>query len=353
MRAADAYGELLRIGRPVVQTREAATRLHTSPSSASHLLRSMKQAGLAYRLRQGLWGLRPDIDPFVLAPYLTAPFPAYVSFWSALARHSMIEQIPRQISVASLDRTRQIKTTIGAYSIHHLAPELVDGYSGSQESGYLATPEKALFDTVYIRASRATRIFLPELSLPDNFDELQLQEWTNRIATPRLRTLVSRGVTVALGQATRDTPGASTLGSPGAVPSQNAHVDPHVGGRYAPLVSATDRSSELSIEPAAVERWIDEDGALQVVDVREPYEREAGHIAGSLHIELVQLPAHERELDRERPVVFYCRVGARSLMAAQAFRAAGFEAYSLEGGLLRWAGEGLPLVPEDGHVAEH
>lgn len=206
MRAADAYGELLRIGRPIIQTREAATRLHASVSSASHLLRSMEEAGLTRRLRQGLWALHPDIDPFILAPYLTAPFPAYVSFWSALARHDMIEQIPRQISVASLDRTRHLTTTIGTYSIHHLAPELFDGYRGSEESGYLATPEKALFDTVYVRAPRGARIFFPELSLGENFDETQLEDWTHRIATPRLRTLVSRGLKEALRQASRETP---------------------------------------------------------------------------------------------------------------------------------------------------
>ncbi len=202
MRAADAYGELLRIGRPIVQTREAAARLHTSLSSASHLLHSMEQAGLARRLRRGFWALHLDIDPFVLAPYLTAPFPAYISFWSALHRHDMIEQIPRQISVASLDRTRHLTTAIGAYSIHHLAPEIFDGYRGTPETGYLATPAKALFDTVYIRAARGARIYFPELTLPADFDETQLADWTGRLPTPRLRTLVSRGVEEALGQLT-------------------------------------------------------------------------------------------------------------------------------------------------------
>ena len=57
--------------------------------------------------------------------------------------------------------------------------------------------------------------------------------------------------------------------------------------------------------------------------------------------------------DRERPVVFYCRVGARSEMAAQAFRGAGFEAYSMRGGLQRWAQEGHPLSPEGGEGADH
>ena len=89
------------------------------------------------------------------------------------------------------------------------------------------------------------------------------------------------------------------------------------------------------------------------VDVREPYEREAGHIAGTRHIELTALPSQAATLDRERPVIFYCRVGSRSTMAAQALRAAGFEAYSMEGGLLRWADEQRPLEPADGRVAEH
>ena len=71
------------------------------------------------------------------------------------------------------------------------------------------------------------------------------------------------------------------------------------------------------------------DGTAQVVDVREAYERAAGHIAGSRHIALGDLATEAESLDRERPVIFQCHVGSRSLMAAQAFRQAGFEAYSM------------------------
>jgi rhodanese-related sulfurtransferase len=95
------------------------------------------------------------------------------------------------------------------------------------------------------------------------------------------------------------------------------------------------------------------DGSAQIVDVREPYEREAGYVEGSEHIELQRLAGAAQSLDAERPVIFYCRVGARSLMAAQAFDRAGFEAYSMAGGLMQWAGEGRPLVPENGTVADH
>ncbi|HEX5308361.1 MAG TPA: rhodanese-like domain-containing protein [Solirubrobacteraceae bacterium] len=107
------------------------------------------------------------------------------------------------------------------------------------------------------------------------------------------------------------------------------------------------------LDPAELAEWMQRDSQLQVIDVREPYEREAGHIAGTAHIPINQLSARAGEIDRERPVVFYCRVGARSDMAAQAFRASGYQAASMRGGLVRWSHEQRPLSPEGGHVADH
>ena len=110
---------------------------------------------------------------------------------------------------------------------------------------------------------------------------------------------------------------------------------------------------QLQIDPARLAEWMQEDPAPQVIDVREPHEREAGHIAGTRHIELTRLTGEAASIDAERPVVFYCRVGSRSTMAAEAFRTAGYEAYSMAGGLVRWDAEGRPLSPEGGRVAEH
>jgi rhodanese-related sulfurtransferase len=114
-----------------------------------------------------------------------------------------------------------------------------------------------------------------------------------------------------------------------------------------------DETATIGIDPERVEAWLRDEPELQLIDVREPYERDAGHIAGSRHIELMQLASAAATLERERPVVFYCRVGSRSEMAAQALRTAGFEAYSMRGGLLRWAHERRALTPDDGYVAEH
>ena len=195
MRTTDALGELQRLHQPVVETGEVIARLGVSPVRASQILRSLEEAGLASRLRHGLWLLQPDIDPFAIPPYLTAPYPAYVSLWSALSRHGMIEQIPRQVFVVSLDRRpRRVETPLGTFSIHHVAPEVFGGYTGSGDTGYVATPEKALFDTVYLRSANRADVYLPELELPETFDERELTKWAERIASPWLRTKVSRAL---------------------------------------------------------------------------------------------------------------------------------------------------------------
>jgi rhodanese-related sulfurtransferase len=108
----------------------------------------------------------------------------------------------------------------------------------------------------------------------------------------------------------------------------------------------------LDVDPENVADAL-RDGDVQLVDVREDHEWEAGRIAGARHVELAQIAAEAGSLDAGRPVVFYCRVGGRSTMAADAFRRAGFEAYSLAGGLVGWDERGLPLEPDDGHVADH
>jgi rhodanese-related sulfurtransferase len=92
---------------------------------------------------------------------------------------------------------------------------------------------------------------------------------------------------------------------------------------------------------------------VQLVDVREDHEVRAGRIPGARHIGLQQLAAEADSLEAGRPIIFYCRVGARSAMAAEAFRRAGHDAWSMAGGLQAWVDRALPLEPHDGVVADH
>jgi adenylyltransferase/sulfurtransferase len=80
-------------------------------------------------------------------------------------------------------------------------------------------------------------------------------------------------------------------------------------------------------------------GAASIVDVREPREFAASHLAGATNIPVGELPARMGSLPKGL-VVFVCRSGARSLTAAALASRAGVEDIAhLEGGLLAWARE--------------
>jgi rhodanese-related sulfurtransferase len=90
----------------------------------------------------------------------------------------------------------------------------------------------------------------------------------------------------------------------------------------------------------------------QLVDVRADHEWEAGHLPGAVHIALPELPARAEEIDKDRPVILYCRGGNRSAMAATALTEAGYDAVKLSEGAVGWEEEGLPFEPEGGYAAE-
>jgi rhodanese-related sulfurtransferase len=94
------------------------------------------------------------------------------------------------------------------------------------------------------------------------------------------------------------------------------------------------------------------DEGAQLVDVRADHEWEVGRIAGATHVPLPELPQRLGEIDKDRPVVLYCRGGNRSSMATEALTDAGYDAVKLSEGIVGWSGEGLPLEPEGGYVAD-
>jgi rhodanese-related sulfurtransferase len=105
---------------------------------------------------------------------------------------------------------------------------------------------------------------------------------------------------------------------------------------------------ETQVPPERAAELIE--AGAQVIDVRRASEWDGGRIAGARNIEMNELTAAADSIERGRVVLFYCRGGGRSSMAAEAFREAGFEAYSVTGGLEAWAAGGRPLEPEDGEV---
>jgi rhodanese-related sulfurtransferase len=88
---------------------------------------------------------------------------------------------------------------------------------------------------------------------------------------------------------------------------------------------------------------------VQLLDVREDWEWDAGHIEGATHIPLNRvLEGATEELDPDRPVVIYCKTANRSEVARLMLEAKGFRARVMDGGSEAWVAEGLPFTASDG-----
>jgi rhodanese-related sulfurtransferase len=80
------------------------------------------------------------------------------------------------------------------------------------------------------------------------------------------------------------------------------------------------------------------------LDVREPYEYEAGHIDASVHVPIGEITARWVELDRSGSIIVVCQIGQRSALVADYLEQKGLKARNLKGGLTMWSAEGLPLT---------
>jgi len=185
------------LGRPVFTTREVAALRKSSVSAASQSLARLADEGGVVRVSRGVWCVPSDprFTPYALVPFLSGSHPAYVSFFSALRLHGLIEQIPQVVYVATTAHTRRIRTPLGAFSLHHLSPDAFGGFDwyGDRDSFLVALPEKALVDCLYLSGRKGRRFGrIPQLQLRTNtFSIGRARRWVRSIADPRLRRHVS------------------------------------------------------------------------------------------------------------------------------------------------------------------
>lgn len=94
---------------------------------------------------------------------------------------------------------------------------------------------------------------------------------------------------------------------------------------------------------------VDELGAeAKVLDVREDYEWETGHIEGAVHIPMDQIPARLEELDPDEDLHIVCRSGGRSSRITQWLNHNGYSAFNVTGGMGAWMDANKPMVSETG-----
>jgi predicted transcriptional regulator of viral defense system len=203
MRSLNFYTMIKSLNLPAFSTEQISAYVGISNRDGYKLLIKLKEQGIVYHLRRGLWALVETADPHVLVDYLTYPTPCYLSLQSALYYHQMIDQIPSTIYAVSLARTRQYITPIGIYSIHHIDEKLFYDFDFVGENQVrIATPEKALFDFFYLKPTK-THLFyaLPELTTPPDFQWKKLQDFTLKIKNLSRRQMVQTTIERAIRQA--------------------------------------------------------------------------------------------------------------------------------------------------------
>jgi rhodanese-related sulfurtransferase len=103
--------------------------------------------------------------------------------------------------------------------------------------------------------------------------------------------------------------------------------------------------ADAKLSPAEVKEAIAKEKALQLVDVRSHGEFGGGHLAGAKNIPVGDIGSRLMELYKEKPLIVYCRSGARSSAALKQLRAAGYaQAKHMNGGIMAWQGAGLPTT---------
>jgi predicted transcriptional regulator of viral defense system len=151
------------------------------PREIRRQLSRWRQSGKIYQLRRGLYSLAPPYQKAKPRPFLVANrlLPAsYVSLQSALAYYGMIpEHVPVTTSVTT-SRPAHWETPLGIFDFRHIQIPFFDGFRvvdlGEKQQAFIAIPEKALLDLIYLEPGGDTLDYLAELRL-SNLDQLDWQ----------------------------------------------------------------------------------------------------------------------------------------------------------------------------------
>ncbi|MFQ5401631.1 MAG: hypothetical protein ACE5E7_18790 [Anaerolineae bacterium] len=153
-------------------------------------------SGKLWQLRRGLYALAPPYQkttphPFLVANRMVAG--SYVSLQAALSYYGLIpEHVPVVTSVTTR-RPGEWENPVGAFSYRHIRPELFFGFERqavtSEQFAYVARPEKALLDLIYLQSGGDSLPFLASLRLQnlDQFDMVQFERFVARVGKPKLK----------------------------------------------------------------------------------------------------------------------------------------------------------------------
>jgi predicted transcriptional regulator of viral defense system len=165
------------------------------PAAVRKQLSRWTAAGRIYQLRRGLYALAPPYQAVAPHPFLVANRllqPSYVSLQAALAHYGLIPEYVAVVTSVTSRRPGAWETPLGRYAFRHLKQSRFFGYHRLQvadgQHAFVATPEKALLDLIYLEPGADDPMYLAELRLQnlERLDLDRLRQQVKRAESPKL-----------------------------------------------------------------------------------------------------------------------------------------------------------------------
>lgn len=172
------WEELLQIvGREPVFHSSILIAGGVNPIDLGRQLPRWVKSGKLIQLRRSLYVLSTKYQktrphPFLIANRIKRA--SYVSLQSALEYHGLIPEYVPSVTSICTGRPEEVVTHLGSFIFRHVKKEFFSNYQlidlGEEQSAFIATPEKALLDLLYLT---------PGSDKPEYLQELRLQNLTN------------------------------------------------------------------------------------------------------------------------------------------------------------------------------
>lgn len=181
---------------------------NVDPESIRVQLSRWVKSGKIYQLRRGIYSIAPPYQriqphPFLIANHLQKA--SYVSLQSALSFHGLIPEVVNITTSVSTGRPERLETPLGTYEFRHIKTELLFGYQMTEfgeQSAFVASPEKALLDLIYLQPGGSSPAYLKELRLQntEKLDKVLLRKQSEKINTPKLQNAVKKIIQILSGE---------------------------------------------------------------------------------------------------------------------------------------------------------
>jgi len=166
------------------------------PANARRQLSRWTKAGRLYQVRRGLYALAPPFQKVKPHSFLVANRmvrASYVSLQAALAYYGLIPEYVPVVTSVTTARPGRWETPLGVYEFRHIKTDLLAGYRltdlGGGQKAFVATPEKALLDLIYLQPGGDSPAYLQELRLQnlDRLDPEELRRQADRTGSSKLQ----------------------------------------------------------------------------------------------------------------------------------------------------------------------